>query len=43
MAPNGCRSEYGQQVLERLAADIEMRVRLLYMDYTRASIERACG
>ena len=30
MAPNGRRAVYGQQVLARLAADIEMRVRLLY-------------
>ena len=30
VAPNGRWAVYGEQVLERLAADIEMRVRLLY-------------
>ena len=30
VAPNGRRAVYGQQVLERLAADIDMRLRLLY-------------
>jgi len=30
VAPNGRRAAYGQQVLERLASDIDMRRRLLY-------------
>ena len=30
VAPNGRRAAYGQQVLERLADDIDMRMRLLY-------------